>query len=135
MTERLSEHKGWQMLVKSAMMSPTEIIVEALAGQAEHRHGQMVDLVDQLRDQLTIAVARAESAERKLASVESYRDTCAILGKEPSTAGLIVALRDDSEPVRRAHNHPPYDPVCNERVLPGKIGRGACLHDDGRDVR
>lgn len=30
------------------------------------------------------------------------------------------------------HNHPPYRPVCNERVIDGQL-RGACLNDDGTD--
>lgn len=29
------------------------------------------------------------------------------------------------------HNHPPYRPVCNERVLPDGTLRGACLDDEG----
>lgn len=32
----------------------------------------------------------------------------------------------------RVHNHPPYRPVCNERVVDGQL-RGACLNDDGSD--
>ena len=30
----------------------------------------------------------------------------------------------------RVHNHPPYEPPCNERSVAGQL-RGACLHDDG----
>jgi hypothetical protein len=29
------------------------------------------------------------------------------------------------------HNHPPYRPVCNERITPEGVRRGACLNDDG----
>jgi hypothetical protein len=35
-------------------------------------------------------------------------------------------------PVSRVHNHPPYDPNCNERRV-GERLRGACLNDDGTD--
>lgn len=31
---------------------------------------------------------------------------------------------------QRVHNHPPYRPNCNERIVNGKL-RGACLEDDG----
>lgn len=31
------------------------------------------------------------------------------------------------------HNHPPYRPVCRERVVGGQF-RGACLNDDGDPV-
>jgi hypothetical protein len=33
----------------------------------------------------------------------------------------------------RVHNHPPYEPMCNERRLPGGQLRGACLNDDASD--
>ena len=31
------------------------------------------------------------------------------------------------------HNHPPYEPPCNERTVDGQL-RGACLNDDGTPV-
>ena len=34
--------------------------------------------------------------------------------------------------VSRVHNHRPYQPVCNERLVDGQL-RGACLNDDGTD--
>lgn len=33
----------------------------------------------------------------------------------------------------RVHNHPPYRPVCNERLVGDQL-RGACLNDDGSDA-
>jgi hypothetical protein len=35
--------------------------------------------------------------------------------------------------VLRVHNHPPYEPTCNERRVDGHL-RGACLNDDGSDL-
>ena len=34
--------------------------------------------------------------------------------------------------VTRVHDHPPYRPVCNERLVDGQL-RGACLNDDGAE--
>lgn len=133
MTTRLAEHKGWQILVKAAKMTPGEKIIEAVVDFAEGKNAKLADEVDRLRDQLCIAVGRAETAENKVSTVQAYRDTCAILRQEPSTAGLIRALKDDTAPVKRAHNHPPYEPICNERMVNGII-RGACLRNDGSDV-
>ena len=36
------------------------------------------------------------------------------------------------EALKRAHNHPPHEPPCNERQVGGHL-RGACLNDDGSD--
>lgn len=33
-------------------------------------------------------------------------------------------------PEWHVHNHPPYEPTCNERRVDGQL-RGACLNDDG----
>lgn len=130
----LSTHKGWKMLVKSAKINPSEKFIEAIQIFAEGYTRKMTDLVTATEELAELEKARADLAETRLARVEAYRDTCVILGNDPSTAGLARALRDDDAPVRRAHNHPPYDPVCNERRI-GDIVRGACLTDDGRDVR
>jgi len=44
----------------------------------------------------------------------------------PDHADLRAALTDPERgPV---HNHPPYDPPCNERLVDGQL-RGACLTD------
>lgn len=34
--------------------------------------------------------------------------------------------------ISRVHNHLPWRPMCNERVVDGQL-RGACLNDDGSD--
>lgn len=41
---------------------------------------------------------------------------------------------DDWRLMGRVHNHRPYRPVCNERLVGrGAQLRGACLNDDGTD--
>lgn len=133
--EGLAEHGGWKILVKSAKIAPSEAVIEAVQEFAESHNAKVLEIMDAVREMLGLEMERADAAEAQLARVQAYRDTCAILRQEPSTAGLIRALRDDDDPVVRAHNHPPYDPPCNERIVRGKIVRGACLTDDGRDVQ
>lgn len=55
-------------------------------------------------------------------------------GPEPDPRLLVADWLDSraAQPVKRVHNHPPYEPICNERVFGGYL-RGACLNDDGSD--
>lgn len=137
---KLSDDPGWKSLVELAEASPTHGVIESLVKYAEKNSGELLGHVHTSEEWYQIALgmkndarAQAEMAERKIARVEAYRDTCTILRQEPSTAGLARALREDDAPVVRAHNHPPYEPTCKERVVAG-ITRGACLRDDGTDT-
>lgn len=88
--------------------------VGALADNWEHGGGPGLDddlYARHLRDLL------ADPGEK------GPRVECGTFGKLP--------LSPDA-PNRRVHNHPPYEPICNERRVGGQL-RGACLNDDGGD--
>lgn len=93
-------------------------------------------------DRLAAAVARAEAAEAKLAAVEAlvadpfdedgYCRWCDNGRWKAGHAWECAWADATDEALKRAHNHPPHEPPCNERQVGGHL-RGACLNDDGSD--
>jgi hypothetical protein len=78
------------------------------------------------------AEVRAKVAELHCADADTcpHCNECGGMWPCPTAvaAGLVVG------PITRVHNHAPWRPMCNERLLDGGQRRGACLNDDGTDL-
>jgi len=67
--------------------------------------------------------------EELQAIVQQAHDVYGITADPFATPGTLEVERVHDVSTR-VHNHPPYEPPCNERSVGGQL-RGACLQDDG----
>ncbi|GHJ59155.1 hypothetical protein NOK12_16730 [Nocardioides sp. OK12] len=79
----------------------------------------------------------SETTEALIERVLAEHQWCGYLTEPDHRAHVAAAIAEalaGPSHVRRAHNHRPYDPPCNERAVgPHLTIRGACLNDDGSD--
>lgn len=81
---------------------------------------------------LAEATGYRDTETGRLADEEAVRHHRRVRGwPAPSDALRLPAL--DAAVQRGVHDHAPYRPMCNERIVDGQL-RGACLNDDGTSV-
>ena len=77
----------------------------------------------------TLADLLIEQGDEHVDGCEGQAD-CAACVHHDLVAALDAPVSASQDHDGAVHNHPPYEPTCNERRVDGQL-RGACLNDDG----